>query len=81
MSSSPISILSNSPTHAKILNALIAATASDLAEAQAAFPTPEPGCLSPNSMDFVALDLAPTTVICDASLEADSPSGAEGAAT
>ena len=81
MSSSPISISSNSPTHAEILNALVATTANDLAEAQAAFPTPEPGCLSPNSMDSVALDLAPTTVIRSASLEASSPSVAEGATT
>ena len=78
MSSSPISISSNLPTHVEILNSLIAASTSDLTEAQAAFPTPEPGCLSPNSMDSTDLDLAPTTVICNASLEASSLPVAEG---
>ena len=72
MCSSPIFISSNSPTHAKILDALVTATASDLADAQAAFPTPEPGCLSPNSMDSADLDLAPITIIHNASLEASS---------
>ena len=80
MSSSPISISSNSPTHVDILDALVTASASDLAEAQVAFPTPEPGHISPNSLDFASLNLAPTTIVCDASLEADSLSVAEGAA-
>ena len=78
MSSSPISISSNSPTHVKILDSLIAASTSDLAKVQAAFLTPAPGHLSPNSMDSADLDLAPTTVIRDASLEASILSVAEG---
>ena len=78
MSSSPISISSNSPTHLKVLDALVTASASDLAEAQAAFPTPEPGHISPDSLDSAPLDLTPTTDICNASLEAGSPPVAEG---
>ena len=78
MSSSPISISSNSPTHVEILDSLVATSTSDLAEAQVAFPTPEPGRLSPNSMDSMDLNLAPSTVIRDASLEATSLSVAEG---
>ena len=81
MSSSPIFISCNSPTHVDILNALVAASASDLAEAQATLPTPESGSLSPNGMDSATLNLAPTTVIHNASLEASSPSVAEGATT
>ena len=81
MSSSPISISSNSPTHLEVLNALVAASASDLAEARAAFPTPEPGHISPNSLDSAPLDLTPTTVICNASLEAGSLLVVEGTAT
>ena len=65
-------------TRVEILNFLIAASTSNLAEAQAAFPTPEPSCLSPNSMGSVELNLAPTTIICDASLEENSPSVAQG---
>ena len=79
MSSSPISVSSNSPTHVEILDALVTASANDLAEAQVAFPTPEPGCLSLNSMGSADLDLAPTTVVRDASLETNSLSVAEGA--
>ena len=45
-----------------------------------AFPTPEPGCISPNCLDSAPLDLAPTTGICNASLEAGSPPVAEGTA-
>ena len=63
MSSSPISISSNSPTHLEILDALIAAPVSDLAKARAAFPTPEPGRLSPDSTFSVDLDLSPATHI------------------
>ena len=81
MSSSPISISSNSPTHVDILDALVAASASNLAEAQAAFPTPEPGRISPNSLDSTPLDLAPTTAISDTDLEANSLPVAEGAVT
>ena len=81
MNSSPISISSNSPTHLEILNAIIATSASNLTEAQAAFPTPEPGHISPNSLDSAPLDLTPTTVVHDTSLEADSPPVGEGAAT
>ena len=81
MSSSPISVSSNSPTYLEILDALIVTSACDLTEAQAAFPTPEPGCISPNSLDSTPLDLSPTTVIHNASLEADSPPVAKGAAT
>ena len=80
MNSSPISVSSNSPTHVKILDSLVAASTSDLAKAQAAFLTPELGCLSPNSMDSADFDLAPTTVIRNASLEADSLPVAEGTA-
>ena len=72
MSSSPISISSNSPTHVKILDFLITASTSNLAEAQAAFPTPEPGHLSPNSMDSADLNLTSTTIVRNASLEASS---------
>ena len=81
MSSSPVSISSNSPAHLEIPDALVATSTGDLAEAQAAFPTPEPGCLSPNSMDSADLDLAPTTIIRNASLEASSLPVAEGTAT
>ena len=81
MSSSPISVSSNSPTHLEILDALVATSASDLAEAQVAFPTPEPGCISPYSLDSAPLDLASTTVVHDTSLEADSLPAAEGTAT
>ena len=63
MSSSPISISSNSPTHLEVLDALVAAPASELAKAQVAFPTPEPGCLSPDSTFSVDLDLDPATRI------------------
>ena len=81
MSSSPISVSFNSPTHVEIFDALIATSASNLAEAQAAFPTPEPGCISPNSLDSTPLNLTPTTVICDASLEAGSLPVVEGTTT
>ena len=79
MSSSPISVLSNSLTHLKILNTLVTASANDLAEAQAAFLMPEPGHISPNSLDSTPLNLVPTTAICSASMEADSPPVAERA--
>ena len=52
-----------------------------LAEAQAAFPAPEPGHVSPNSLYSAPLDLTPTTVIRNASLEAGSLPVAEEAAT
>ena len=81
MSSSPISVLSNSLTHLEILDALVATSASDLAEAQVAFPTCEPGCISPNSLDSAPLDLTSTTIVHDASLEADSLPVVEGTAT
>ena len=55
--------------------------ANNLAEARAAFSTPELGCISPNSLDSTSLKLAPTTVVRDASLEADSPPVVEGATT
>ena len=71
MSSSPISISSNSPTHLEILDALIAAPASDLAEARAAFPPPEPGRLSPNSTFSVDVDLSPATRIDAVGVEAE----------
>ena len=61
MSSSPISVSSTSSAHLDILDALVAAPTSDLAEARAAFPTPEPGHLSPDSMFSVDVDLSPTT--------------------
>ena len=63
MSSSPISISSNSPTHVEVLDALIAAPTSSLTEARAAFPTPEPGSLSPDSTFSVDLDLSPAMCI------------------
>ena len=81
MSSSPISISFNSPTHVDILDALVAASASNFAKAQAAFPTPEPGCISPNSLDSAPLDLALTTAVSDTNLEENSPPVAEGAVT
>ena len=80
MSSSPIFVSSNSPTHLEILDALVTVSASDLAEARAAFPTPEPGHISPNSLDSAPLDLAPTTIIHNASLEAGSLPVVEGTA-
>ena len=80
MSSSPIFVSSNSPTHLEILDALVTVSASDLAEARAAFPTPEPGHISPNSLDSAPLDLAPTTIIRNASLEAGSLPVVEGTA-
>ena len=52
-----------------------------LAEAQAAFPAPEPGHVSPNSLYSAPLDLTPTTVIRNASLEAGSLPVVEEAAT
>ena len=70
MSSSPISISSNSPSHLEVLNALVTVPASNLAEAQAAFPTPEPGHLSPDSTFSVDLDLDPTTCIDTVGVEA-----------
>ena len=79
MSSSPISVSSNFPTHLKILDALVTASANDLAEAQVASPMPEPGCISPNSLDSTPLNLASTTAVCSASMEADSLPVAEGA--
>ena len=45
-----------------------------------AFPTPEPGHISPNSLDSAPLDLATTTVIRDTSLEAGSLPVVEGTA-
>ena len=71
MSSSPISISSTSSAHLKVLDALVAAPACDLAEARAAFPTPEPGLLSPNSMFSVDLDLSPATHIDTVRMEAE----------
>ena len=79
MSSSPLSVSSNSPTQLEILDALVATSASDLTEAQAAFPTPEPGHILSNGLDSMPLDLAPTTIIHNTSLEADSLPVAEGA--
>ena len=81
MSSSPISVSSNSPTHLETLDALATAAAHDLAKAQVAFPTPEPGRISPNSLDSANLDLTPTTIIRDTSLKAGSLPVAEGTAT
>ena len=49
MSSSPISISSESPAHLNVLDAPVATPACDLAKARATFPSPEPGQLSPNS--------------------------------
>ena len=71
MSSSPISISSNSPTHLNVLDALIAAPASDLAEARAAFPIPEPGRLSPDSTFSIDVDLSPATRIDAIRVEAE----------
>ena len=71
MSSSLISISSNSLTHLEMLDALIAAPASDLAEARAAFPTPEPGHLSPDSTFSVDVDLSPATHINAIGVEAE----------
>ena len=71
MSSSPISISSNSPTHLDILDALVAAPTGDLAEARAAFPTPEPGHLSPNSTFSIDVDLSPTTRVDTVGVKAE----------
>ena len=71
MSSSPLSISSNSPTHLDILDALVAAPTDDLAKARATFPTPEPGHLSPNSTFSVDVDLSPTTRIDAIGVEAE----------
>ena len=71
MSSSPISISSNSPAHLDILDALVAAPTSDLAKARATFPTPEPGHLSPESMFSVNVDLSPTTRVDAIGVEAE----------
>ena len=71
MNSSPISLSSNSPTHLEILDALVAAPTSDLAEARATFPTPEPGHLSPDSTFFVDVDLSPTSRINAVRVEAE----------
>ena len=70
MSSSPISISSTS-TYFEAPNALAAAPTNDLVEARAAFPTPEPGRLSPDSMFSVDLDLSPTTRIDTIGVEAE----------
>ena len=79
MSSSPISVSSNSPTHLEILDALVTASANNLTEARAAFPMPEPGCISPNSLDSAPLNLTPTTAVHSAHMEANSPPVAEEA--
>ena len=73
MSSSPIpiSISPSSVAHLDILDALVAAPTSDLAEARAAFPTPEPGHLSPDSTFSVDVDLSPTTRIDAIGVEAE----------
>ena len=71
MSSSPISISSNSPAHLEVLNALVAAPASDLAEARAAFPVPEPSRLSPDSTFSVDMDLSLATCIDTIGVEAE----------
>ena len=71
MSSSPISISSNSSSHLSVLNDLVAATTSDLAEARAAFPTPEPGHLSPDSTFSIDVDLSPTTRVDAVGVEAE----------
>ena len=57
MSSSPISVLSNSLTHLKILNTLVTASANDLAEAQAAFLMPEPGHICKEVPPYARLGL------------------------
>ena len=71
MSSSPISISSNSPAHLDILNALVATPTSDLAEARATFPTPEPGHLSLDNTFSVDVDLSPTTHVDAVGVEAE----------
>ena len=71
MSSSPISISSTSSAHLNILDALVAAPTSDLAEARATFPTPEPGHLSPDSTFSVDVDLSPTTRVDAIGVEAE----------
>ena len=70
-SSSLISISSNSPAHLSVLDDLVAAIASDLAKARAAFPTPEPGHLSPDSTFSVDVDLSPTSCINAVRVEAE----------
>ena len=66
MSSSPISVTSSpsTPTHSQLLSSLVD---NELSKAQATFPTPPPGRLSPDSSQY--LDLAPTTGIENASTE------------
>src|SRR6201996_6875418 len=78
MSSSPISVASSpssTSTHVLVLESLVQ-SAQDLAEARAAFPTPEPGRLSPDST--VSLDLAPTTTIRSTSVDEGSQGLEEG---
>ena len=71
MSSSPISILSTFSAHLDILDALVAAPTSDLAKVRAAFPTPEPGQLSPDSTFSVDVDLSPTMRVDAIGVEAE----------
>ena len=66
MSSSPTSVVSSpsTPTHTQLLSSLVN---DELSEAQATFPTPPPGRLSPDSTQ--SLNLAPTTGIRSVSVE------------
>ena len=71
MSSSPISISSTSSAHLDLLDDLVAAPAGDLVEARVAFPTPEPGHLSPDSMFSIDVDLSPTVRVNAVGVEAE----------
>ena len=77
MSSSPISVTSSpsTPTHSQLLSSLVD---DELSEARAAFPTPPPGQVSPDSTQ--SLNLAPTTGIWSTSTEDDSEEVGGGAA-
>ena len=77
MSSSPISVTSSppTPTHSQLLSSLVD---NGLSQAKAAFPTPPPGRISPDSTQ--SLDLAPTTGIRGTSTEDDSEEVGRGAA-
>ena len=77
MSSSPISVTSSpsTPTHSQLLSSLVN---NELSKAQATFPTPPLGRVSPDSTQ--SLDLASTTGIRNASTEDDGEEVGGGAA-
>ena len=78
MSSSPVSATSSpsTPTHTQLLSSLVN---DELREARAAFPTPPPGRLSPDSSR--SLSLAPATGIEDVSTQDDGEEVGRGTAS